>query len=117
MKAKKTVAPSPKKQKEISKTNTPASEDAYDRIGYLAEAYLKIHHGTDADCHYNAIWHLNDRATALCHILREVACSESPNEFPKDALDGVMIYLEQDLKVAQRLTRALYSKCNGALAL
>ena len=97
--------------------STPApAETPYDRVGYLAEARLKIERGTSALEHIDAINSACDRAKALADIAEEATYSESGCEFPVESLRQTVQILQEDVEVAQHLARKLYDLCREAPA-
>ncbi len=109
----------PRHNPQRSKRRSPAApaEPPYDRVGYLAEARLKIERGSSALEHIDGASAALMRAKALAEIVEEASYSESGSEFPTESLRSVMTILQEEILVAQRLANSLYDLCReGATA-
>ena len=106
----------PRHNPQRSKRRSPAApaESPYDRVGYLAEARLKIERGTSALQRIDGTDAALMRAKALAEIVEEASYSDSGSEFPTESLRSVMTILQEEILVAQRLARSLYDLCREA---
>jgi hypothetical protein len=88
-------------------TAVPA-ETPYDRVGYLADARLKIERGSSALAHLDAINSASRRALAIVQMVEEATYSDSGSEFPTESLREAMDIVREEVEVAKRLADSLY---------
>lgn len=104
------VPQDPRQNPHRSKRHSAAApaETPYDRVGYLADARLKIERGSCALAHVDAINSASDRALAVVQMIEEATYSDSGCEFPTDSLRRAMDVVREEVEVAQRLANRLY---------